>query len=138
MIRDLYQMYTETVSFYQSRRNTGLWQKIKKRMKRKAAWNILIVLVFLGFTSFLHFSVRPVPLQSWGILLVGIGAIRLASISARVHMREFYDSSQNPKAIDERETTNYRPQVAGRMVDAFIGFALVAIGFTMRVSAEFL
>lgn len=135
---DLYQMYTETVSFYRSRRNTGLWQKIKDRMKRKVMVNFFLVIVCLGIAGFWHFFVRPVQLQSWGILLVGIGAVRLASISARVHMREFYDSSQNPEAIDDRKITEHRPRVAGRMVDAFIGFTLVAFGFTMRVITEFL
>ena len=131
-------MYVETVSFYKDRRKTGLWQKIKTRMKRKATLNIKIVFVLLAGTTIWHFCVRPVELQSWGILLVGIGAIRLASISARVHMREFYDSANNPEAVEERETSIYRPRVAGRMVDALVGFSLVTIGFAVRVSAEFL
>lgn len=107
-------------------------------MWKKAVWNLITTAFFLVISTICHFCVRPVPPESWGILLVGIGAVRLALVSARSHMRTFDDTSQNPDAEKERRTEDYRPHVAGNMVDAFSGFALVAIGFAIRVGSEFL
>lgn len=137
---DLYRMIRRTVSFYRNRWDgeTTQWDKIRKRMLKKIGWNFLGQLTFVGIAAGWHFLVRPLPLESWGILLVGIGAVRLALVSARSHTREFDDSSHNAEAIQDRQMKLYRQRVAGNMVDALSGFALVAIGFTIRVGAEFL
>lgn len=131
-------MYTQTVSYYQNRRDTGLWQDVKNQMKKKAILNTIFVIFILIIMVVIHFNIRTLELQSWGIVLVGLGAFRLALISARVHMRRFYDSTNMVEAVEDRKTTEFRPRVAGQAVDAFIGFMLVAIGFTVRVGAEIL
>lgn len=137
---DLFRKFSETISFYREHydRDNQHWQDIKKKMRKRMVWNFITVVFFVGITALWHFYIRPVKPESWGILLVGVGAVRLALVSARVHMREFYDSSHSPEAVRDRRTEEYRPRVAGKMVDALSGFVLVAIGFTIRVGAEFI
>lgn len=137
---DLYRMLSRTIKHYRRRYDADHphWQDIKSEMHSRLAWNLGSTFFFLSIALTWHCTVQPIQASSFGILLVGIGAVRLALVSARSHMRKFDDSSHHVDAIEDRKTEEYRPRVAGNMVDAVSGFFLVAIGFTIRVTTEFI
>lgn len=135
---DLYRMYSRTVEFYQRRYEGSQWSEIRSTMRRRGLTNLVVTLFLLLLAALWHYRIEPVQIASVGILLVGLGAGRLALVSARSHVRKFDDSAKHTQGLQEQLTAEYRPRVAGNMVDAVSGFALVVIGFTIRIGAEFL
>jgi hypothetical protein len=114
------------------------WNEIKQEIAWEVFINFLFVLVVILLAYLAHNHFRAVDTSAVGILLVGLGAIRLALISARIHVREFYELSLSVEAVEERQDKYRRSRTAKNMIDAIIGFGLVALGFTIRVGVDFL
>lgn len=120
------------------RANTSVWDGMKKKMMRRFIWSSMYIGVFLLLTGTWHYIIRNVPAESFGILLVALGAAKLAQVSARFRIGEFFEITHASQAVNRNLTENRYPRIAGNMIDTLIGFSLIAIGFTIRVAADFL
>lgn len=134
MIGMLLQLY-RTLKLHRDR--GSFWDGITSEIISRAIWNGIYIGITLLVALFWHTSVLPVDARSFGILLVGMGAVKLAHVTARAHIGEFFETTHDTDAVDRDLTTNYYPRVAGNVVDVLSGFFLVAIGFIIRVGADF-
>lgn len=129
-------MYVESIQLMRGGLST--WPLIRNEMIKKSIYNFLLIVGALLLAWIWHQRISTIDSGAIGILLVGLGAVRLASVSARVHVRKLYDSTHAPEAIEDREMTKYRPRIAGNAIDVIFGFLLVSVGFIIRVSVDFL
>ncbi|QLG62036.1 hypothetical protein [Halorarum salinum] len=133
-MRELYHLFGHARGHFKQHHEQQ-WNDIAAKMKGRVLANLSLLLVVLLVVAAWHSVVNPVQLSSLGIVIVALGATRLALTSAHTHMRKFYESTRSPEAIEET-TAEYRVRVGGMVVDAFSGFVLVAVGFSVRVAAE--
>jgi hypothetical protein len=114
---------------YLGKQSETLKQRVYKAWWRRLKYNLALLSVFV-----VPLLLLSAPTGTYGVALVAVGAIILAWTAFRVHEKQFRESAL--VSDDRVGDTPYQERVsitAMNYVDAAMGVAFVALGFSLRV-----